>query len=173
MSNNYLRIPHEEKEEEKEEEKLQDEETVALLSVYNSIDTVDKQNHSTPYNDNTDSQATEPMVGGQLLGDDMVFCATFLISFLAGLIGYLFGFCLTSSISGCCGAKSGFGLHLIKLCIIFFTRYYKDDKYIKTDRWIFYMALILGIITLIHGIYIYIKAKYTYHRLNMPQKDVI
>ena len=49
-------------------------------------------------------------VNGILLGDDMTFMATFLVSFFFQLLGFLFTLCMGQSIAARSGGISGFGL---------------------------------------------------------------
>eukprot|EP00050_Salpingoeca_kvevrii_P006122 m.287577 g.287577 ORF g.287577 m.287577 type:complete len:216 (-) comp11805_c0_seq1:259-906(-) len=59
-----------------------------------------------------------PTVAGMLLGDDLTFICTFLVSFFLSWLGYLFCFCLGQSIAARSGALSGFGLSLVKVALI-------------------------------------------------------
>eukprot|EP00053_Salpingoeca_punica_P006943 m.64494 g.64494 ORF g.64494 m.64494 type:complete len:194 (+) comp13928_c0_seq1:254-835(+) len=114
-----------------------------------------------------------------VLGDDVSFICTFLVSFFLNWVGYLLCFCMSTSIAARSGALSGFGLALVKVTFLLkhFHDIHRSDEghIVKTSDgqeyrvpiislWLLALFFIVGMFCFLQGIVTYYRAKAAYRR---------
>lgn len=120
-----------------------------------------------------------PTLSQHVLGDDVSFVCTFLVSFFLNWIGYLLCFCMSTSIAGRSGALSGFGLAIVKVTFLLkhFHDVHKSEEghVVKTSdgqdyrvpvisMWLLALFFIFGFFCFIQGIVTYYRAKAAHRR---------
>lgn len=126
-----------------------------------------------------ESQVPAIAVRDYVLGDDVSFVCTFLVSFFLNWVGYLMCFCLSTTIAARSGALSGFGLALVK--VTFLLKHFHDlhrseeGHIVKADdgqeyrvpvisMWFLAFFFIIGMVCFVQGIVTYVRAKAAFRR---------
>lgn len=98
------------------------------------------------------------------IGTDWTFLCTFIISFLFNWIGFLLSLCITSTISGRCGALSGLGLSVVKwVAIVKHSNW--ASGFAEEESWLWWSLMICGFLLFIRGCVQYIHIKYEWKKI--------
>lgn len=111
---------------------------------------------------NVDS--TTEHLASMAIGTDWTFLCTFIISFLFNWIGFLLSLCITSTVSGRCGALAGLGLSVVKWVAIV-----KQSKwasgFAEEESWLWWSLMVCGLLLFIRGCVQYIHIKYEWKKI--------
>lgn len=117
-----------------------------------------------------DPNDTENITGtdNSLLGSDLMFVTSFLVSFLFNWIGFLMLTCFCHTIAARYGALSGFGLSLAKWTLIV---KHSTDLASHENSWLWWLIMAFGFLICVRALVQYISIKRTWRLLSASAQE--
>jgi len=103
-----------------------------------------------------------------LLGNDVVFCAAFVLAFLLNWVGFLLLMCFCHTIAARYGALAGFGLSLVKWTLIV----KRSTELVRTENaWLWWLVLGFGFLICTRTCIQYLQIKKTWRHLSRSARE--
>jgi hypothetical protein len=103
-----------------------------------------------------------------LLGNDIVFCAAFVLAFLFNWVGFLLLMCFCHTIAARYGALAGFGLSLVKWTLIV----KRSTELVRTENaWLWWLVLGFGFLICTRTCIQYLQIKKTWRHLSRSARE--
>lgn len=103
-----------------------------------------------------------------LLGNDIVFCAAFVLAFLLNWVGFLLLMCFCHTIAARYGALAGFGLSLVKWTLIV----KRSTEIVRTENaWLWWLVLGFGFLICTRTCIQYLQIKKTWRHLSRSARE--
>eukprot|EP00088_Acartia_fossae_P043532 TRINITY_DN4588_c0_g1_i1.p1 TRINITY_DN4588_c0_g1~~TRINITY_DN4588_c0_g1_i1.p1 ORF type:complete len:283 (+),score=88.53 TRINITY_DN4588_c0_g1_i1:61-909(+) len=114
------------------------------------------------------SSAWDEESDAALLGNDVVFCAAFVLAFLLNWVGFLLLMCFCHTIAARYGALAGFGLSLVKWTLIV----KRSTELVRTENaWLWWLVLGFGFLICTRTCIQYLQIKKTWRHLSRSARE--